>query len=89
MRGSAVATAPRRTASLATNSEPGSALTELPRLAPEAVAPRATEPVVREQLDRARRAYPPPSTYSPTALAAFSRNSEPSRMYRRSIAVPL
>ena len=27
--------------------------------------------------------------YSPTALAAFSQNREPSRMYRRSIAVPL
>jgi hypothetical protein len=27
--------------------------------------------------------------YSPTALAAFSRNREPSRIYRRSIAVPL
>ena len=27
--------------------------------------------------------------YSPTALAAFSRNKDPSRMYRRSIAVPL
>src|ERR1017187_3044726 len=33
------------------------------------------------------RYLPPP--YSPTALAAFSRNREPSRMYRRSIAVPL
>ena len=31
--------------------------------------------------------YLPP--YSPTVLAAFARNSEPSRMYRRSIAVPL
>jgi hypothetical protein len=29
------------------------------------------------------------SPYSPTALAAFSRNNEPSRMYRRSITVPL
>ena len=43
----------------------------------------------REQLDRGGRAYPPPSPYSPSALAAFSRKSEPSRMYRRSIAVPL
>ena len=55
--------------------------------------PRLTQhgrqPVAREQLDRGGRAYLPPSPYSPTALAAFSRNSEPSRMYRRSIAVPL
>ena len=88
--GSAVAPAPRRTANLAANSRSRSALTELHSLAPEAVAPRATEPVAREELDRGRRAYPPPRPpYSPTALAAFSRNKEPSLMYRRSIAVPL
>jgi hypothetical protein len=49
-------------------------------VSPEAVAPRATEPVAREELDRGRHADPrPPSPYSPTALAAFSRNREASR----------
>ena len=55
----------------------------------EAVTARPAQPVAREQLDRARRAYPPSWPYSPTALEAFSRNKEPSRMYLRSIAVPL
>jgi hypothetical protein len=53
------------------------------RFAPEAVAARAAKPVARGQLDRGWRACPPPSPpppYSPTALAAFSRNREPSRM---------
>jgi hypothetical protein len=46
----------------------------------EAVAARPAQPVTREQLDRGRHCgghLSPP--YSPTALAAFSRNSEPSR----------
>jgi len=45
---------------------------------PEAITERLAEPVAVVQLDCGRRAYPPP--YSPTALAAFSRNKEPSRM---------
>jgi hypothetical protein len=49
----------------------GSALADLHGLAPEVVAVRSAQPMVGEQLDRDRRAYPPPP-YSPTALAAFS-----------------
>ncbi len=39
--------------------------------------------------ERAAFPLPSPPPYSPTALAAFSRDREPSRMYRLSIAVPV
>jgi hypothetical protein len=65
--------------SLADEVRVGSALADFHGLAPETVAARPAQAVAGEQLDRGRRAYPPPP-YSPTALAAFSRKRDPSRM---------
>ena len=89
LRGSAVATACKKVCA-ASPTKPGQdqpALTFMARArgsrtTPEtASSPRTTR--------RARRTCLPPSPYSPTALAEFSQNRELTRMYRRSIAVPL
>ena len=69
--------------SLAVKGSFRSALAYLHGLAPEVVAARSAQPVAGEQLDRGQRACPPLSlslSYSPTALAAFSRNSKPCLM---------
>ena len=51
--------AQERAGGLAAEGTSESALTEFHGLAPDAVAAHPTAPVTREQLDRARRAYPP------------------------------